>query len=211
MDPHMLRLSEGDCEELLLLLRWKDVVAMSVRTDSTATILLLLNGNSGNVASCFRDIKVCDSLISDVHHKLHLLSIKGSADTVCRMAVHASRCPGNELQSLPHVRRLFSFCYPRDPFAVAMGSCPMSLSGIWPFSCHAVQFSSESAPCTLAVLLLSPLVNSHFPSTPLPAPQSLSKFFFVICLLLGSCALFVLILTYDFDIVGGDSNKTLDL
>ena len=138
MDPHMLQLSEGDCEELLLLLRWKDVVAMSVRTDSTATILLLLNGNSGNVASCFRDIKVCDSLISDVHHKLHLLSIKGSADTVCRMAVHASRCPGNELQSLPHVRRLFSFCYPRDPFAVAMGSCPMSLSGIWPFSCHAV-------------------------------------------------------------------------
>jgi hypothetical protein len=109
MDPNMFQLSEGDCEELLLSLRWKDVVAMSVRTDSTATLLLLLNGNSGNAASCFRDIKVCDSLISDVHHKLHLLSIKGSADTVCRMAVYASRCHGNKLQSLPHVRRLFSF------------------------------------------------------------------------------------------------------
>jgi hypothetical protein len=105
MDPNMLQLSEGESQELLLLLRWKDVVAISVRTDSTvATILLLLNGNSGNVASCFRDIKVCDSLVSDVYHKLHLLAIKGSADTICRMAVHASRCPGNVLQPLPHVR-----------------------------------------------------------------------------------------------------------
>jgi hypothetical protein len=104
MDPHMLQLSEGDSQELLLLLRWKDVVALSVRTDSdVATILLLLNGNSGNVASCFRDIKVCDSLVSDVYHTLHLLSIKGSADTICRMAVHAGRCPGNSLQPLPHV------------------------------------------------------------------------------------------------------------
>ena len=109
MDPHTLQLSEGQNEELLMLLRWKDVVALSVRTDSTvATILLLLQGNSGNVASCFRDIKVCDSLVSDVYHKLHLLSIKGSADTICRMAVHASRCPGNSLQPLPHVRQCVS-------------------------------------------------------------------------------------------------------
>jgi len=158
MDPHMLQLSEGDSEELLLLLRWKDVVALSVRTDSTvATILLLLQGNSGNSASCFRDIKVCDSLVSDVYHKLHLLSIKGSADTICRMAVHASRCPGNSLQTLPHVRQCNKFACVvlfvivgthHVLFAVAMDCSPVSFSWLCSNARAVMQFSSQPASCT---------------------------------------------------------------
>ncbi len=111
MDRNMLQLFEGKSEtSLLLKIRWKDVVALSVCTGSTAaTILLLVHGNSGNKTSCVRDIKVCDSLVSDVHHTLHLMSIKGSAETACRMAVHASRCHANNtLPTLPHVR--LNFC-----------------------------------------------------------------------------------------------------
>jgi hypothetical protein len=107
MDPNTLQLFEGESEALLLFkIRWKDVVALSVRSCSaTATVLLLVNGNSGNESSCARDIKACDSLVSDVHHTLHLMSIKGSAETVCRMVVHASRCNSSPPQSLPHVRQ----------------------------------------------------------------------------------------------------------
>jgi hypothetical protein len=109
MDPNVLQLYEGDSEALLLFkIRWKDIVALSVRSCSTtATILLLVNGNSGNESSCARDIKACDSLVSDVHHTLHLMSIKGSVETVCRMVVHASRCNSSPPQSLPHVRQQF--------------------------------------------------------------------------------------------------------
>jgi hypothetical protein len=171
MDPHMLQLSEGDCEELLLLLRWKDVVAMSVRVDSTATILLLLNGNSGNAASFFRDIKVCDSLISDVHHKLHLLSIKGSADTVCRMAVHASRCPGNELQSLPHVRWLFPFITLLTFLQWLWVAAQLRFPGSGPFRAM-LSNSALSLPhvCRLFCYFYPSLIRTFLPPPPPPLP-----------------------------------------
>ncbi len=162
MDANMLKLSEGESQELLLLLRWKDVVALSVRTDDTvATILLLLNGNNGNVASCFRDIKVCDSLVSDVYHTLHLLSIKGSADTICRMAVHASRCPGNVLKTIPHVRQPIYLKLVVTFIAVALDSCPVSLSRLCSFASIVVQFSPSSSTCMGILCIVVTCVNSQ--------------------------------------------------